>query len=410
MVLVPWPCDKAIALSRRLGRVVTPADIGLAEQEASLAGRVDWNGDTLAELVDLGRTDVDAERRHFLAAAMYSLGALVLPESRWWDHLADEGYGRSRDSSSGAVRVGRGELDAAREMTSFFSRIDQKRGGGHARMVVFQYLLTDVSRYLRGRFTDDHVRREMFSLASELAYLSGWMAFDDADHSTAQRWFVVSVKLAAEADDAPLVGHVLRAMAHQAVDLGHFRQALELSSASVEGRRYRCASPRERALLGVVRARALAASGESSSAIAAITRAETDLRTATVEGDDPARVFFFAEASLAHETACALRDLGDLSGAAREFSRSVRTRKASAFTRTHAVTLGYLGAVQARQGHLEQACSTWSTALDAMDGVRSGRTRQVARHMRSVLSPFHSRAILGATEVVSRAGAYLNAT
>jgi hypothetical protein len=26
------------------------------------------------------------------------------------------------------------------------------------------------------------VRREMFSAASELAYLSGWMAFDDAEH------------------------------------------------------------------------------------------------------------------------------------------------------------------------------------------------------------------------------------
>jgi hypothetical protein len=43
----------------------------------------------------------------------------------------------------------------------------------------------------------------MFSAASELAYLSGWMAFDNAEHSIAQHYFSVAVKLAAEADDPP---------------------------------------------------------------------------------------------------------------------------------------------------------------------------------------------------------------
>jgi hypothetical protein len=87
----------------------------------------------------------------------------------------------------------------------------------------------------------------------------------------------------------------------------------------------------------------------------------------------------------------------------------VRTRKATTFTRTHAVTLGYLGAVQARQGQMERACSTWSTALDAMDGIRSGRTRQVAADIRAVLSPFRARNIPGALDVQRRATAYLDA-
>jgi hypothetical protein len=41
------------------------------------------------------------------------------------------------------------------------------------------------------------------------------------------------------------------------------------------------------------------------------------------------------EASLAHETACALRDLGDLPRAARQFERSVRTRHAATPPRRH---------------------------------------------------------------------------
>lgn len=61
----------------------------------------------------------------------------------------------------------------------------------------------------------------MFTAASELACLSGWMAFENADHADAQEVFTAAVKLAAEADDPPMAGHVLRAMAHQAVDLGH---------------------------------------------------------------------------------------------------------------------------------------------------------------------------------------------
>src|SRR5439155_5446370 len=217
--------------------------------------------------------------------------------------------------------------------------------GGHARTAAAQYLTSDVASYLNGTFRDEQVRRAMFSAASELAYLAGWMAFDNAEHPIAQRYFAVATKLAAEADDPPMAGHIMRAMAHQAIDLGHYRQGLDLATASMDGQRYRMASPRERSLLGVVHAKALGAAGHKQAAATALIKAEDDLAAARPGDDEPSRVFFFAEASLAHETACTLRDLGDLPGAVREFRRSVRTRKAAAFTRTHAVTLGYLGAV-----------------------------------------------------------------
>jgi Flp pilus assembly protein TadD len=248
----------------------------------------------------------------------------------------------------------------------------------------------------------------MFSAASELAYLSGWMAFDNAEHSIAQHYFSVAVKLAAEADDPPMAGHVLRAMAHQAVDLGHCRQGLELAAASMDGKRYLLASPRERALFGVVYARALGAAGQKSAAAEALIKAEDDLASATTGDDEPSRVFFFSEASLAHETACTLRDTGDLSGALKEFRRSVRTRKATMFTRTHAVTLGYLGAVQARRGEIDQARSTWSNALDVMDSIHSGRTRQAVADMRTALSPFRRRGIPATVELDARVCDYLH--
>ena len=199
-------------------------------------------------------------------------------------------------------------------------------------------------------------------------------------------------------------------MAHQAVDLGHNRQAFDLADASVDGPCYALAAPRERALLGVVHARALAAAGQKQAAAAALVRAENDLSTAAPGDDEPARVFFFGEASLAHETACTLRDTGDLAGAQRAFRRIVRTRGTATFTRTHAVTLGYLGSVQARQGAIEEACATWSRALNAMDGIHSARARRTATDMRQALSPVRRRVIPAVTALDTRAAAYLTET
>ncbi len=393
------------ALSRLLGRVITLDAIGLAEL-TDPQDLPDWNVDTLTMLADIGRASVNADRRHLLGAAAYSLAALTLPDAQWWTRMA--AAGRTRAVTGRAV--GNGDVEAVRDMVSLFSAVDQRRGGGHARTAVVQYLTSDVAEYLQGRFTDDHTRCAMFSTASELSYLAGWMAFDNAEHTVGQHFFTVAVKLAAEAGDPPMAAHVLRAMAHQAVDLGHISQALDLARASIEGKRYTLAAPRERALLTVVHARALAAAGNGQEAAAALLRAEDDLRAAEPGDNEPSRVFFFGEASLAHETACTLRDTGDLTSAAHAFRHSVRTRKATAFTRTHAVTLGYLGTVQARQGNVEEACITWSAALAAMDGIRSGRTRQVAHDIRSVLSPFHHRGIRVATDIDRQAAAYLTRT
>ncbi len=390
------------ALSRQLRRPVTAREIGLVVSPSEHTPG--WRLDTLTALNELGRDDLDIGRRRALTATAYSVAALAVPGSAWWTQMA----GRSADrAKTSRPKVGRRDLEAVRDMAAMFSRIDQRHGGGHARTAVVQYLTTDVAAYLNGNFSDDRVRREMFSAAGELAYLSGWMAFDNAEHALAQRYFTTAVSLAAEADDAPMAGHVLRAMAHQAVDLGHPGHALKVAMASMDGARYTLATRRERALLGVVHARALAAAGQKKAAVAASLHAEDDLSSARPGDEDPARVFFFSEASLAHETACTLRDIGDLNGAQQQFLRSVRTRAASSFTRTHAVTLGYLGAVQARQGAMEEACATWSRALDAMEGIHSARARRTASDMRRALSPVRGRGIPRVAELDHRAAAYL---
>ncbi len=357
--------------------------------------------DPVATLLNLGKADV--ERRSFLRLGYSTaLSASVLLPG-WLDQAT-----AAKPSTKTVVgHVGEADVAVVRDVMLLFSQIDQRLGGGHGRTAVVQYLINDVTNYLRGSFASERVRRDMFAAASELAYLAGWMAFDNNEHSVAQRYFAVSTKLSTEAEDEPLTGHVLRAMAHQAIDLGHAEEGLQLAEASVGGSRYTTASPRERALLKVVHAKALSAVGRSAEAATALLKAESDLSAADGSDHEPSRVFFFSEASLAHETACALRDSGDLDGAAEQFAVSVRKRKAAKFTRTHAVTLGYLGTVQARGGELEQACATWASALDAMDGVQSGRTRNVARDIRATVAPYLGQSIAPISEIDQRAAEYL---
>ncbi|WP_159943323.1 MULTISPECIES: helix-turn-helix transcriptional regulator [unclassified Nocardiopsis] len=384
-------------LSRGLGRPLSLEDIGLGRPD-EWPTQSSWEADTLAALAELGS---DVHRRQFIGTAVYSVAGLTLPGESWWRESVDRA--RARPAKQGVVT--RGDVEAIQDATRLFQRLDQQRGGGYGASAATMFLTEEVLPALRRR-APDRIRSDLFAAASELVYVLGWSSFDANRHGTAQRFLQLSVKLAAEAGDRALAGHVLRALAHQAMDLGHFPQAAKLTSASIDCACYRAAGPRERALLGVVHARSLAAVGEHKASAKALLIAENDLADAGEGDDEPGRVWFFTQASLAHETARTLQVMGDLGSAEREFKRSVRLRPAE-FSRTHAVTLGYLGEIQAARGEIEAACATWTEALDAMEGVRSGRARNTVQTMRTVLSSVRGRGIDAVREVDSKAAEML---
>jgi transcriptional regulator with XRE-family HTH domain len=303
--------------------------------------------------------------------------------------------------------VGCGDLAAVREMTAAFSKVDQRYGGGHARTALVQYLTSDVASYLHGRYASSQLRQQMFCAAAEISYLIGWMAFDGGQHDTAKEFFSLALAMAAEGGDPALSGHVLRAMAHQAVDLSRPAEAVELAEGSIDVGRYQAAGHRERSLLGVVHARALAVSGQKGAAATALVRAEDDLASVKPGDDEPGRVFFFSEASLAHETAGVLRDIGDSAGAIEQYQRSVRTRRTVNFARTHAVTLGYLGQAHAKAENFDEAVHVWSMSLDHADGVTSGRVRDAVIGMRAEIPHLRRRGVSGLAELDHRTRSYL---
>lgn len=393
-------------LSRRLGRRLTLADLGLEEKTTGATDTgSDWNVDPLTALAELGSDDLDMHRRKLLATAAYSAASLALPTRSWWVSAPATAATRRPASSRSVTQA---DIDDVRDLTIYYSARDQQRGGVSGRKALASHLLDSSVPLLSSRFRTEQLRRDTYSAVAEMTYLAGWMAFDANEHRTAQRYLTVAARIAAEAGDGPLGGHVLRALAHQAVDLGHPRRALALAEASMSPDRYGHASHREKALLAIVHARALAADGDRVGTLAAIMRAEGDLARAD-DTEAPARVGFFQEASLAHETACALRDIGQPSEAEVHFKRSVATRRRQQFARTHSVTLGYLGAVQAQRGNLDEACATWNEAIDAMMGVRSGRTRDVIVRIQRDLSPVRHRGGPRVTELDRRARSLLRA-
>ncbi|WP_405089309.1 Tat pathway signal protein [Micromonospora sp. NBC_01392] len=395
----------AEAISRRLGRVVRPTCLELLKSGSleSEVGGLDWRGHApVIDLLTVGRADV--ERRAFGRTALYSLAALAVPLDSWQE-IADRG----RRAQGGGIAVGRGEIDAVRDMLTVFSTADERFGGGHARLAVVQYLLSDVADYLRGGFSSDGDRRAMFSAAAELTYLAGWKAFDTSLHGLAQRYYVQSLRLANEADDRALASFTLRAMAHQAVDLGHAQEALQLANSSLEWSKGR-ATPAATALFTILTARGHGATGDKVRTSAAITAAEASLAAASPD-DEPAwiRTSGFTETSLASQAGQALRDLGDLPAAEAQLSRSIATRNTTAYRRTHALTLANLADVQCARGRLREATENWQHTLDAMTGVRSGRACTAVTNIRTRLSSFGPRLPAYARKLDQRAAAFLRA-
>lgn len=394
----------AEAVSRRLGRVVQPVDLGLSggSVEAAVDHRDWWMCDPVADLVSTGRADV--ERRALALNALYSLAALAVPLDAWRE-VADRG----RRAVGGGAAVGRGEIEAVREMFVVLGKADERFGGGHARLAVVQYLTSDVAGYLQGRFATAADRAAMFTAAAQVAWLAGRKAFDSAcTPGLAQRYYVQAFKLAVEADDRPLAAFALRALAQQAVDLGHGREAVELTESALGWVRGRT-TPAAVGLIEMEVARAHAATGDRTRTTAAISAAESCLSQTSVDDEQPDWVttFGFTEGGVAAKAGEAYRLMGDLATAEAQLRRSVARRNAVAFRRTQVLTLANLGDVQCAQGHLREACTHWNFALDNLSGVTSGRATAAVRNIRHRLRSFGSRLPAFAKQLDQRATAYL---
>lgn len=371
------------AFSRRLGRPVT-------HEEAGLPIPLDQSPvstDTVEGLIDLGRQDMDPSRRRVLGAGLFSV-ALTIPG--WPDVI-----GRAEAVQSGrASRIGMNEVDMVIAMTERVSELDDQFGGRHARPMAASFMVNTVASYLR---TDApaNVRQAMQSAASDLLYLTGYMAVDEGLHGLAQRYYVKALELAGAAEDHLTYCTTLRGMSVQAVDLHHGPKAMELADAAAAASPK--AGPRMRAFLAGQQAHTAAQTGDRASALRYIREAEAAMDRAESRG----KAFgSYDPSSLNYHISQVRYELGDVPGAVEAMQQSDKVRF-SVYRRARVRHRATLAERQLEIGHLEAACATWHQALDDYPMVQSGRADDRVKSMFGLIRPHLKNA--AARELYDRA-------
>ncbi|MFJ6463897.1 tetratricopeptide repeat protein [Streptomyces sp. NPDC091387] len=358
------------AFARKLGRPVTHLEAGLPAcnegEEAEPHGTVDG-------IVDLGRLDMDPSRRSVVSAALFSV-ALTVPN--WPDVV-----GRMESSQHGTrKRLGMSDVATVSAMTEQLSSMDDQFGGRTARPLAAAFLVNTVAPFLRTDGSED-VRKAMMSAASDLCYLTGYMAVDEGLHGLAQRYYLKALELAGASEDHLTFCTTLRGMSVQAVDLNQGPIAMRLADAAAASSLQ--AGPRMRAFLAGQQAHAAAQIGDHRSARKYLSEAEVAMDRAESRG----KAFgSYDPASLNYHTSQVRFEMGDLTGAVAAMQESDKLRH-SIYRRTRVKERAILAERQLTIGHLEAACSTWGMALDDYPQVNSGRIDKRIASMFNLISP-----------------------
>ncbi|MFJ1847488.1 tol-pal system YbgF family protein [Streptomyces sp. NPDC088146] len=358
-------------LERKIGRPVTYAEVGLQPPKG---GEDSGSGDTVESLLDLGRADMDPSRRGVLAAGLYS-AALVVPL------FASEAHAEERERATKPTgRIGPGEVATVRTMTDRIADILDELGGGHARPMAAAFLVNTVAPYLRAQATEP-VRNDMLSAASDLTYLTGWMAMYEREHGLGQHYYVKALNLAKAAADHVTYCRTLRGMSLQASHLRHGQMALKLADSAAEAAPK--AGPRLVAFLRGQQAYSAAMVGDRKQAFTRLREAEAALSKADSRRD---AVGGYDQAAYQFHVAHVLYETKDLAGSIAALKSSVRAQpKQERQGRLHAN--GVMAQRQYELGHIEEACSTWNTFLDDYVGLSTARGDEHFETMRKRLAP-----------------------
>ncbi|MEW1626011.1 tetratricopeptide repeat protein [Streptomyces sp. NPDC089173] len=360
------------AFARKLGRPVAPSEAGFPVPTPKVGTEVEPLS-TVDGIIDLGRLDMDPSRRSVLGVALFSV-ALAVPD--WPDVV-----GRMEAAQRGVrSRIGMSDVHTVAAMTEQLSSMDDQFGGRTARPLAAAFLVNTVAPFLRSSGPED-VRKAMMSAASDLCYLTGYMAVDEGLHGLAQRYYHQALELAGASEDHLTFCTTLRGMSVQAVDLGQGPVAMRLADAAAAASPQ--AGPRMRAFLAGQQAHAAAQIGDQRSALLYLQEAEVAMGKAEAR----AKAFgSYDPASLSYHTSQVRFEMGDVHGAVAAMQESDRLRY-SVYRRTRVKERAILAERQLATGHLEAACQAWGLALDDYPQVNSGRIDKRMTDMFTLIRP-----------------------
>ncbi|MFD7894148.1 helix-turn-helix domain-containing protein [Streptomyces sp. NPDC059743] len=278
-------------------------------------------------------------------------------------------------------RVTRSTLLALRSSVEDYWRRDDEHGGASLRPAVVGHLryVTQMMRSVRAP-----LRRDLQSLAAELARLAGWACFDARQYSTARTHFTQALRLSHGQDDHLFMANVLSCMSLQATYDGQPSDAVALACKAQDSARTAGGQPLVMSMLHMREAFAHAALRDAASCHQAIGRSRDAYEQARGQEDEaPSWVRYFDETKLIVDTGIALAKLGESERAEPLIAEGLR-RETGAQQRGRAFHAFWLATAQLQQGKLDAACHSAGLALDLSASLDSPR---VAGHVHE----FHQR-------------------
>ncbi|KUL53157.1 hypothetical protein [Streptomyces sp. NRRL S-1521] len=395
----------AEAFTRRLGRRVTPVDVGFDSGHLVLAaptpaahgvtGAPGGAGTTGAaeRLSALCHLETDPTRRPALRQFIVkdghpplSLPAAPLPEQgvrhvlRQWCPDADK-------------------VMVLREAVGFFHSAHQF-GGGHARTALAAYLGHAVVGWLSLCPSQrEHV--DLLTGAAHLAHLLACMYSDEELNGVAQQHAEVALDLAVAARNRCAYVVVLSGMSVHALDLGHRRRALSLARAATRSSHVDVPSGVRSLSYGQL-ARAQAAMGNRQEAMDSLRAADEERRCEPSGGSaDAFDVYRYSAADASRRYGQVLAATGDPAGAVTALRRSLELRPSQELL-ARTMTLYEIGCLQVRLGRLEEAGTSWHQFLDVLPLLRSRRaacaSAELGRLLRSHPGAQPARSVLARME------------
>jgi len=199
-------------------------------------------------------------------------------------------------------------------------RLDDKLGGQAVYgMVVEQLRLT--TGLLRNASYSQANGRDLYAIAAELSRLAGWTAYDAGAHGTAQRYYLIGLRAAHEADHPGIAANILRCMAQQSRSTGDPRTAVDLLRSAQKGADGRLTHTEE-AVINAHLARSYGRLGDRQSALYATEAAYSEFEQAQ-PADDPPYVYWVGYQEIAYAAGDARLYLGDSAAAIPYFESSI---------------------------------------------------------------------------------------
>jgi tetratricopeptide (TPR) repeat protein len=274
-----------------------------------------------------------------------------------------------------------------------FRVADRQVGGGNLYPAVIGYLRTTIAPRLFDIATDS-TDRAIFTSASAMSEMAGWMAHDAGNHANARTHFRRSLELAELGRDFQLTAHILASLSHLSLHGREPEKAIQLAQ---EGRANLAAAPDNPGL--AARLFSMEARGYAGLRVPNDYKCNENLELAAqaLERHAPEQgspwVSKFDDGSLSSEAARCMRQLSRFAEAEYHARRIITLRSGD---RTRSRAFGQLLLVGAliAQGVPEEACGIAREVLEATHSLNSYLVLEQLNSVRANLAPFKSNKVV----------------